>query len=107
ALVGRGARIAVVREDDAVPDEDLVLEHDAGADERVARDLAAGAHGRTTLDLDERPDARPVPDAAAVQVHEGEDDDVLAELDVVDEPVRRLVRRPATTHRQRSSGPHR
>ena len=93
ALVRRRARPLVVDEDDPVPDEDLVADLDTRADERVALDLAARADGRAALDLDERPDARPVADPAAVEVRERLDDHALAELDVVDQPVGRLVRR--------------
>ena len=55
---------------------------DAVADEGVTLDLAARADRRAALDLDERPDPGPVADAAAVEVRERLDDDVLAELDV-------------------------
>ena len=75
-----------------MPDEDAVFKRDAGADEGVALDLAARAHDRSGLNLDERPDARLVADAAAVQVREGLDDHPVAELDVGDEAMGRLVR---------------
>src|SRR5262249_32052257 len=77
--LGRRARIPVVDEDHAVPDEDLVLERHALADEAVARDLAAPANDRVLLDLDEGPDLRLVPDAAAVEVDEVGEGDVVAE----------------------------
>ena len=75
-----------------MPDEHAVADLDAVADEGVALDLAARTDDGAALDLDERADARPVPDPAAVQVRERVDDDLRAELDVVDQPVRRLVR---------------
>src|SRR5262249_10768239 len=96
----RRPRALVVHEDDAVPNEDAVADLDAVADERVALDLAAGADHGTGLDLDERPDSRPVADPAAVQVRERVDDDVLAELDVGDQPERRVVARPVAHHRR-------
>ena len=79
-----------------MPDEHLVLDLDAVADERVALDLAARADRRPALDLDERADPRVVADPAAVEVRERLDDDVLAELDVVDQPVRRVVDGPVS-----------
>jgi hypothetical protein len=45
------------------------------------------------LDLDERPDSRVVADAAAVQVRERLDDHVRAEDDLVDQPIRGVIRR--------------
>ena len=92
----RGARALVVDEHHAVADEHLVLDLDALADERVALDLAARADAGAALDLDERPDPRLVADPAAVEVGEGVDDDVVAELDVVDQPVGRVVGRPVS-----------
>ena len=63
---------------------------------RVARDDGARRHvvrdDRAALDLDEGPDAGAVADAAAVEVRERVDDDALAELDIGEEPERRLVR---------------
>ena len=56
-------------------------------------DLAALADHRPALDLDERTDSRLVADRAAVEVRERVDDDPLAELDVGDQPERRVVRR--------------
>lgn len=53
-----------------VADEHLVLDLHAGADERGGGNLAAGADDRAPLDLHERPDPRPGPDPAAVEVHE-------------------------------------
>ncbi len=76
---------------DAVPDEDLVFDLDAVADEGVALDLAARADRRAALDLDERADPRVVADPAPVEVRERLDDDAFAEVDVVDQAVRRLV----------------
>jgi hypothetical protein len=74
-----------------VTHEDPVLDHDAVADERVALDLAAAPDLGAALDLYERPDPGAVADGAAVQVGEGEDDDALAEADVVDQAVGSLV----------------
>src|SRR5712691_7097947 len=79
---GRRARIGVVDERDAVPDEDLILDGDAFADERVARNLAATAHLRVLLDLDERADFGFVANLAAVQVDELPKRDVVPQLDV-------------------------
>jgi predicted O-methyltransferase YrrM len=89
-LVGR-PRSFVVDEEDAVADEDLVPDLDAVADERVALDLAAGADFRAALDLHKRADPGAVTNPAAVKIAERVHDDVLAELGVVYEPVRRVV----------------
>ena len=51
-----GPRPPVVDEDDAVADEDLVMDLDPVADERVALDLAVRAHRRAALDLHEGAD---------------------------------------------------
>src|SRR5262249_46211215 len=80
--VRRRARVLVVDERHIVSDEHVVLDRDALADERVARDLDVPPDPSAFLDLDERPDLRVVPDLAAIQVHEVENLDVLAELDV-------------------------
>src|SRR5439155_10058753 len=93
ARAGRRARELAVDEQRAVSDEDLVLELDAAADEGVALDLAARPDDDAALDLDVWPDARLVPDAAAVEAGEGGDDHALSERDVVDQLVRRVVRR--------------
>ena len=69
-------------------DEDLVTELDPVAEEAVALDLAALADDDSALDLDERADTRPCADPASVEVRERVDDDVSAELDAVDDPVR-------------------
>ena len=92
AVARRRARVLVVDEHDAVPDEDLVLDRDPLADEGVALDLAAGADPRSPLDLDERPDPGRVADLAAVEIRERSDDDVRPEADVVEQPVGRVVR---------------
>src|SRR5882724_7168983 len=60
ALIGRGARVLVVREHHTVTDEDLVADLDSGTDERVTRDLATSADDGAALDLDERADPRSV-----------------------------------------------
>lgn len=83
AVIGEGAGIAVVGEDDTVPNEYAVAELDSLADKRMARDLAASPDDRTFLDLDEGADTRPVADAAAVEVRERLDHDVLPEVDRV------------------------
>src|SRR5439155_12265669 len=110
AVGARGTRVLVVDEHDAVTDEDLVLDRHAVAYERVALHLAAGADARAALNLDERPDARPVPDRAAVEVRERADPDVVAEVDVVEEAADRLVdwaRRLIPSHRRRRRRPRR
>ena len=96
----RRLRELVVDEHHPVADEHAVADPHAVADERVALDLAALADHSSALNLDERADARSGTDAAAVEIREREDDDTLAELDVGDEPVRRLVRR-LQSHRGR------
>src|SRR6266851_1292128 len=65
-----------------MPDEHLVFDGHALADEGVALDLAAGADFHALLDLDEGADRRLVADLAAVQVDEGVEADVPAQLDV-------------------------
>src|SRR5881296_260022 len=72
----RRPRIGVVDEDDAVADEDVVLDCHAFTDEGVARNLALPADLRIFLDLDERPDLCSVADLAAVEIDE------LPQLDV-------------------------
>jgi hypothetical protein len=86
----------IVREHDTVTDEHLVADLDARADEHVARNLAGGSHDRATLDLDERADACPVSDLAAVEVDEFVHDDALAERDAVDQPAGSVVARRAS-----------
>src|SRR5437870_597152 len=75
-------RIGVVDEDDAVADEDVVLDCHAFTDEGVARNLALPADLRIFLDLDERPDLCSVADLAAVEIDELRELDVLPQLDV-------------------------
>jgi hypothetical protein len=84
----------VVDEHHAVSDEDLVFDCDAVADERVALDLAVRADDCASLDLDEGTDASVVADFAAVQIGERKNHHIFAELDVVDQPVRGIVRQP-------------
>jgi len=67
-----------------VADEHPVAEFHALADKRMARDLAVSPHDCTFLDLHERADARPIADAAAVEVRERLDYDVFAEVDAID-----------------------
>src|SRR5207244_10258563 len=55
AVASRRARIAIVDEHDAVPDEHCVLDHHAFADEAVRRNLAARADDGVLLDLNEGP----------------------------------------------------
>src|SRR5207248_10733338 len=81
----------------------------AVADDRVALDLAVRADDSAALDFDIWADARVVADLAAVEVRERVDDDVIAELDIVDQAVRRVVdrtvshaRNAARRHRRRS-----
>src|SRR5262245_5234494 len=80
--IGRGPRVEVVDEHDAVADEYLVLDRHALADERVARDLAPGADRGVLLNLHERPDPRVVADPAAVQVDKAVDGDVSPEFHI-------------------------
>ena len=70
AVGGRGARIGVVDERDAVADEDVVFNRDALADKRMARDLAALADGGILLDFDKGSNLRLIPDFASVQIDE-------------------------------------
>jgi hypothetical protein len=93
--------VLVVDEEDTVADEDLVFDPDPVADEGVALDLAAGSHDRTSLDLDERTNCGVAADPAAVEVRERHHHDLLAEVDVVDQTVRRVVPGPIS-HGRRS-----
>src|SRR5262249_59131865 len=93
AVLRRRLRELVVHEHHAVPDEYLVLDRDTVTDERVTLDLAIGPDDGAALYLDERSDPRVVTDPAAVEVRERVNDDVLAELDVIDVPVGRVVDR--------------
>src|SRR5205807_2846714 len=90
-LRGRRARVLVVHEAHAVADEHLVLDLDAVTDEGVAGDLAERSDDGSRLDLHEGADARVIADAAPVEVREGPDRDVLAELHLADEAERRVV----------------
>ena len=65
------ARVQVVDEHHAVTDEHFILDRHPFANERVARNLAVRANHRVFLNLHERPDARIVADAAAIQIDEG------------------------------------
>src|SRR5439155_12354633 len=78
----RRSRIRVVDERDAVSDEDLVLDSHAFTDEGVARDLAASTDGGILLDFDEGSNFGFVADFAAVQIDEGSQLDVFAQLHV-------------------------
>src|SRR5215211_1881906 len=91
AQLARRTRELIVDEQDAMADENLVLDRDPCADERMALDLAPRTDHGIALDLHERPDARLVANAASVEVRERRDDDVLAEIDVVNQPIRRTV----------------
>ena len=64
-------------------DEALVLDVHAFADEAVAADFAAASDAGVLLHLDEGADAGLVTDFAAVEVHEGMDDHVPAEADII------------------------
>ncbi len=105
AVRGRRSRVLVVDEHHAVPDEHLVLDRHTVADERMALDLAVRADHRTALNLDERADPRVVADPAPVEVRERLDDDLVAELDVVQDPVRSVVDRPVRHRRTRTRTP--
>lgn len=83
----------VVHEYDPVAHEDLVADLDPVTDERVTLNLAIGPDYCSTLDLDERSNACVVADTAAVEVRERVYDNALAEAHVLDEAVRRIVRR--------------
>lgn len=87
----RRAREPVIDEQYSVADEDLVTDLHTSANERMALDLAPRSDHGIALDLHERPDSRLVADPAAVEVRECEDDDVLAEVNVLDESIRRSV----------------
>ena len=89
----RRSRLIVVDEYDSVAHEDLVLECHAVADEAMALNLAASPDYRSTLDLDECADSGPIADPAPVQVGERIDVDFEAEVDVLDQSKRRVVRR--------------
>src|SRR5262245_32965870 len=93
AIVGGGARVAVVGEHDPVPDEDFVLDGHTGADEGMTGDLAAGTDVGASLDLDECPDAGVVPDVASVKVSEAVDDHVPTQLNCWRDPdeIRRIA----------------
>ena len=86
-----------------MPDEYAVADAHAVADEGVALDLAALAYAGSTLHLHEGSYAAARADPAAVEVGERVDGYVIAELDVVDKPVRGVVSRchSETTKRER------
>ena len=83
---GRGARIGIVDEDDAMTHEDLILDRHALADKGVAGDLAAGADHRVFLDFHEGANARFVADPAAVKINEAVDRDVFSQPHVGCDP---------------------
>lgn len=95
-LARRRTRVLVVDEEHSVSDEYLVRNRHAGADERVTLDLAVSADLHSALDLDERANASPVSDLAAVEIRERLDDHVLAERDIFDHAIRRVVYRPVS-----------
>ncbi len=63
------ARITIVDEDDAVADEDLVLNGDAGAYKRMTRDFAATPDLRVALNFDEGSEPAVVTNLAAVEIY--------------------------------------
>src|SRR6266404_822506 len=65
-----------------MPNEHLVLDGDPLADERVTLDLAARADFSPLLNLDECPNRRLIADFTPVEVDEGMETYVLAQLDV-------------------------
>src|ERR1700691_5622103 len=69
AVAGGCARIAVVDEDNAVADEDFVLDGDAGAYEGVSRDFTAVRYFRVTLSCDEPAEPGFVANLAAVEIY--------------------------------------
>src|SRR5262245_43415337 len=99
AVLGGRTRGLVVDEEDAVPDEDLVVDVDSFADEAVALDLAAGTHARASLNLDKRPDPRTRADRAAVEIRERPDVHVVPEGHIVEQPKRGVVD-GAVSHRR-------
>ena len=82
----RRPRVHIVDKRHVMADEDVVLDRHAFADEGVGGDLAVPADEGALLDLDEGPDLGIVADRAAVEVDEGENLDVLAQLDVGRDP---------------------
>ena len=91
----------VVHEHHPVADEHAVADGHAVADEAVGLHLAVGANASPALDLHESPDPGAIADRAPIEVHERERDNVLAKLDVFDEPVRRVVDRRSRHSAQR------
>ena len=68
--VGRGARIQIVDEHHAVPNEDVVFDVHSFADKTVRGDLAAASNEDVFLDLDEGADFGLVTQRASVEVHQ-------------------------------------
>ena len=67
-VIGRRTRIQIVNKDDAVPDEDIILDRDAFADEGVRRDLATPSNSGVFLHLDECSYLAFVADGATLEV---------------------------------------
>src|SRR5215831_17084697 len=79
---GRGSRIRIVDEHDAVADKHLILNRHTLADERVARNLASPSNASVLLNLDEGPNLGLITHLAAVEVDEYRQLDVFPQLDV-------------------------
>jgi hypothetical protein len=82
AAFGCRARIFVVDENDAMADENLIVDRDAFTDKAMRGNFAVAADARTFLDLDKRADARAVADLTAIEINEVMDFDVAPEFDV-------------------------
>jgi len=91
-----GSRKFIIDEGNVVADEDVVFDIDALANESVTRNLHVSADSGILLDFDESTDLGIIADRAAVEVDEGEDFDVLAQL--------HIGRNAAEVHRLASHG---
>ena len=81
-FAAEGARVAVVGENNMVPDENVVLQSDAFANESVAGNFTTAANFRAFLDFDKRADFHIVANFTAVKIGEAENTDIPAQLDV-------------------------
>src|SRR6266851_1160853 len=65
-----GPRPQVVGKDDAMTDEDLILDYDPSRNESVRLNLASSTNDRATLNLDEGPYPGILPDTSTVNIDE-------------------------------------
>ena len=83
--INGGAGIAVVREENAMPDKHFLCNGDSFADECVGGNFAPGTHDGVLLDLHEGGDLGLVPNRAPVQI----DELGMADHDISTQPHRR------------------